>query len=405
MRLRCDWSHGGRMRICHVVYQYYPTSPRTRRAAESFAHLGHEVHVISARGRGQPSHERISGVDVHRFPLPVVRGGRMRYLFQYATFLLGSSLMLLGLHLDRSFDIVQVHSLPDFQVVSAAFEKARGSRVILDMHEAMPELFAARFGLRMTAWTVRVVEAVETISCMLSNHILVVNDTLRERLLRRGVPDAKVTTIMNAPPRESPRTLNTGANGLRIELAGREAIVYVGGVNAERDLETLIRAVALLRLSHPLKLVVIGHGEDRYRGEIAKLAAREGLDDIVVRSEVPHDQALSYMSLSDIGPVTYQRNPLTELALPTKALEYAAAGKPLVIANLGAVRRIFGDAALYYAPGNADDLATQIARLLDDPVLRRGLVDKASAVLASCSWETMLGRLEKVYVQRCAGAT
>ncbi len=385
------------MRICHVVYQYYPQNPRPRRAAETFARLGHELHVIAMRDVEQPLEEDVSGVHVHRFPLPVVRGGRARYLFQYLIFLLGSSAMLLRLHIRTRLDIVHVHSLPDFQVFCAIPEKAMGVRVVLDMHEAMPELFAARFHLLMTAWSVRIVQAAELTCCLFADHVLVVNETLRERITRRGLAEGKVSTVMNSPPPGSLVVTDLHARRQSLGLSDARAIVYVGGVNPERDLETLVRAVARLKSSNRLKLVIIGHGDQRYRDRIRELALHEGLADSFVGGQVPHDEAFSYISLSELGAITYQSNPLTELSMPTKALEYVAAGKPLVIANLQAVRRIFGDAALYYRPADPDDLARQLTRILEDTMLKHDLTQRAAGILAACDWNVMVERLASAY--------
>jgi glycosyltransferase involved in cell wall biosynthesis len=175
------------------------------------------------------------------------------------------------------------------------------------------------------------------------------------------------------------------------------AIVYVGGVNRERDLSTLIKAVSILQSKREVRLVIVGHGNEQYREELRAFAMEQGLTDFIMRGRVPHDEASAYMALSAVGPVTYERNYLTDISLPTKALEYSAAGRPLVIANLRGMREVFGDAALYYEPGDANDLAGKLALILDDTMLAQRLVDKGRTVLQACSWELMEKRLFTSY--------
>lgn len=365
--------------------------------------MGHELHVIAMRDRGECAYEAIEGVQVHRFPFPVERGSRVRYLFQYATFLLGATMMLLLLHIRRRFDVVHVHSLPDFQVFSAVFEKLSGARVVLDLHEAMPELLAARFHLPMESLLVNTVKAIEQISCLFADHVIVVNQSMQERLIAKGILGHKVSIVMNSPPLEALTTTGLEGKARELGLVGFRAIVYVGGINRERDLETLIRAIAALPREWRVKLVIIGHGDVHFREHLLSVAAELGFADMEIRKRVPHSEAFSYMSLSELGPITYESNPLTQLSMSSKALEYVAAGKPLVISDLAGTRRLFGDAALYYRPGDPDDLARQLSRLLAEPELVGDLTARAKSVLEKYGWSVMVERLAELYREREKG--
>jgi glycosyltransferase involved in cell wall biosynthesis len=150
--------------------------------------MGHELHVIAMRDVGERAQEAVKGVQVHRFPFSVVRGSRRRYVFQYAIFLLGATAMLLWLHLRQRFDVIHVHSLPDFQVFSAILKKLSGARIVHDPHEAMPELLAARFHLAVNSLSVSIIKAVELISCLVADHVIVVNESMKERLVAKGIP-------------------------------------------------------------------------------------------------------------------------------------------------------------------------------------------------------------------------
>src|SRR5205823_4523452 len=114
---------------------------------------------------------------------------------------------------------------------------------------------------------------------------------------------------------------------------------------------------------------------------------------------LPQELVFEYLSVSELGLVTYERNPLTELTIPNKVFEYIAAQKPLVIADLRTLRQLFDGAALFYRPGDAKDLAGKMQRLLDDPELRSNLVARADRVLGSCNWPIMAARLHNLYDQ------
>ncbi len=392
------------MRACHIVYGYFPFDPRVRREVETLRGHGHEVDVIALQEPGDAREESILGFHVYRVPLPIVRGGFARYAYQYLTFLLASTVLLLLLRARHPYRVVHIHSLPDFQVFCAAPLRLLGARVILDLHEAMPEILAARFNLSLCSLPVRMARVFEWISCAFADAVVAQNETMRDLLVARGVEDSKLVVVMNSP---DPSKLVPERDGrLRAELGLSEhpAIVYVGGINQERDLGLLVRAVARLRVRYPIKLLIFGYGDDSYRHQLLELADREGLKTaFVLGPRLPQEQVFAHLSLSEIGPITYERNALTELTVPNKVFEYAAAKKPLLIADLKTLRNLFEGAALFYRPGDVEDLVRQAESLLNDPELGRALVSRAERVLENCSWHIMADRLRAVY-ERLSGA-
>src|SRR5881628_3512802 len=256
------------MRVCHVVYSYVPFDPRVQKEVSSLRLRGHEVDIVCLRDLGQPSVEDLEHVRIHRVPLRAIRGGMFRYAYQYATFFLLASLLLLRLQLQRRFNVVHVHSLPDFQIFCALPSKAFGASLILDMHEAMPEILAARFELSMNHPLAKVACALEALSGLIADRVLTVNSTIARLLEARGIDGRKLLVVMNSTDR--PPSVSASPDDLldRMALAGRTVIVYAGGVDPERDLETVVRAAAILSKSRPVSLLIFGKGPESYREEL-----------------------------------------------------------------------------------------------------------------------------------------
>src|SRR5213594_2721402 len=131
--------------IVMVAYTYYPWDPRVSREAETLAGMGHDVHVICARDVGEPEHGVARGVTVHRVPLAVRRGSPGVYAIQYAAFFALAARELRRIRAARGLAAVHAHSLPDFIAFLGFFPRLRGMPLILDLHEAMPEIYRARF--------------------------------------------------------------------------------------------------------------------------------------------------------------------------------------------------------------------------------------------------------------------
>src|SRR2546428_6359995 len=181
-----SFARGG---LVMVAYTYYPWDPRVRREAETLSRRGHSITVVCCREPGQQSRESIAGVSVVRLPLTIRRGGRARYVFQYGLFFLLATRALRGLHPSA----VHVHSVPDLLAFTALGSRLRRVPLTLALHEAMPELVAARFP--NAHYAVLLALVAERLSCGLATHILLVNETIRDLVLAPSAPMSPVTVL------------------------------------------------------------------------------------------------------------------------------------------------------------------------------------------------------------------
>lgn len=362
------------LRACMVVYSHYPDDPRVSREARTLVRAGVEVDVVCLKRLGQPSREEADGVRTIRIPLATQRGSRLRYAWQYTAFLLLATAVVTRAWCQRRYSLIHVHSLPDFLVFSSALPRTLGARVILDLHEAMPELVAARFHLDPHATLIRVAKAIERISAAFADEVFVVNDVIRDLLASRGIPLSKMVVIPNSPDESSIAPPHRQLLSLRYGLRGARGIVVAGGLNQERDLETLIRCLTMPPMAGSLDLLLLGRGEAAYVDRLRSLVQELSLGDrVVFGGFVPHKEALELLSLSDVGVVTFVDNPITRLGLPNRMFEYAMLGKPLVVPRLPAIESFVGLNGYYYRPGDPGDLANAISRALSDGIsVKRG---------------------------------
>jgi glycosyltransferase involved in cell wall biosynthesis len=354
-----------RGRVAMIAYTEYVSDGRVRSESQLLLSKGYEVTVIAARPKRGYSSSQVNGVTLIETPLTIRRGKGMRYVYQYLMFLLQSWFLLTRLDLSQRFDFVHIHSLPDSEILCALAMKLRGTPVILDLHEALPEILAARLGYAEDSPRVRLAAVVERLSCMLADHVICANDGIREAVVRRGTHGNHITTVYN-----SGRTLpsNVAPEQLRSKLAipPGNVIVHAGGINRERDLHTLIRALATVAKYDCVQLVLAGDGDRDYLQSLLSLAESLGIQERVhYVGPLPTSEAHVLMSLSCIGVVTLEDNPLTRLAWPTRIVEYLHLGKPLLVPNLPFLRTKLGVAAKYYSPGDAETLADGILSLLN----------------------------------------
>jgi len=384
-------------RLAVVAYTEYLRDPRVRREAESLVEAGYLVHAIALRPRDGRSPAHVGGVHLHEVPLSVRRGGKLRYAYQYLMFFLLSTIVLARLHSRRPFDLVHVHSLPDFQAFCGLPVRMTGGAVLLDLHEAMPEILASRFRIPASSVWVRLAAFLERVSCEFANHVIVANDGIRAALLARGLNADHVTAVYNpgdgAGPIPKPEEI---ARALRVPQG--PLIVHAGGINPERDLETLFRAVAQLPAVSAVNVIVAGDGDPSYVRELGQLADRLGIGSrVLFVGNVSREEALSLMSLATIGVVTLKANPLTELAWPSRITEFARLRKPLVVPRLRFVSETLADGARYYRPGDADSLAAELHSALVGLGSMESSLAKADAICSRFEWSRMRPVLMSIY--------
>jgi len=394
----------GKKAVCMPVYSYYPFDPRVRRAAEALIEEGHSVDVICLKGEGESKAGSFNGVNVHRVSLIHQRGGYLRYLYHYAMFFILVFLTLNRLDFRRKFDVVHVHSLPDFLVFVAFIQKLKKRKIILDLHEVMPEIYAARFGKKMGSPLVNFVCFLERKSCSFAHRVITVNDARREVLEERGVPPEKITVIMNTPDDKIFIKKNVDEFKKRLGLENKYITVYVGGINPERNLEVIIKAMAILKKDIPeLFFILFGHsyGQEgsHYVDDLRALARKLGVSDrVYFGGRLAGENVAGYMGLAHFGVISYLANPMTELAMPNKIFEYIALDVPIISCRLKGLYSLMGDdAAIYFESENEKELAENILWLYHNPERAKFMTERGRDLYRSYTWAIMKKRLQNLY--------
>lgn len=197
----------------------------------------------------------------------------------------------------------------------------------------------------------------------------------RDIIAHLGVAPARVTTVLLAAGAQY-RPLDQAQSRAEVTARyGLEApfVYYVGGLDARKNVPTLLRAWALLRNSGgpPATLAIAGRalsGDTLLFPDIDRLIVELGIGSSVRRLDVPHAD----------NPLLY--NAATVFAAPSRyegfglgPLEAMACGTPVVCANASSVPEVVGDAALLVVPDDARDWANALWRVLADAPLRAEL--------------------------------
>jgi len=372
------------MRACAVAYTFYEADNRVRRYAEALAKRGDEVDAIALRREGQPPFEVIRGVRVHRIQKRLRNEkGPVGYLGKLLLFFVRSMWLLSIQSLKQRYDIIHVHSVPDFQVFATLIPRIMGTPVILDIHDIVPEFYASKFNVDESSLIFRLLVLMERLSMAYSNFVIVSNHLWEAKLTKRSVPQDKCTTIINYPdvsifyPR--PQTPNRKSEFL---------MCYPGTLNRHQGLEVAIRAMALLQHKAPhVKFLIIGDGPDREK--LKTLVHQEQLEHCVaIQGFVPLETIAETMAAVSLGVVPKLKDSFGNEAFSTKIMEFMAMGVPVVASDTRIDRYYFNDDLVqFFESGNASDLADKILALANDPAKRSLLCSNAKAYIERNTWD------------------
>src|SRR6185437_10959907 len=100
--------------------------------------------------------------------------------------------------LRRRYDLIFINNMPDVLVASALLPKMFGAKVILDLHDPMPELMMTIFRKDPRSRSVRILKFLERWSVARADHALV-PDAACHRVLAARTRAEKISVIMNSP--------------------------------------------------------------------------------------------------------------------------------------------------------------------------------------------------------------
>lgn len=371
------------MRIAMAAYAFYEGNARIQQYCNALVQRGHKVDVIALRRTDEPKYMNVKGVNVYGIQERVVNETRQAtYLFRIMRFLFRLAIVLTKRHRTEHYDLIHVHSVPDFLVLAALLPKLTGAAVILDIHDILPEFYASKFGASKGSVLFKSLVLVEQISAALSDHVVVANHVWRDRLISRSVQPEKCTAICNYPDADIFRALGkTRANG-----AFR--IIYPGSLNSHQGLDIAIKAFAqVVTQAQNAEFHIYGEGPEK--PSLIQLAKAMGLRGKVVFHEaLPLERIAEEIANSDLAVVPKRASSVFgNEAASTKILECMAVGVPLIVSRTRIDTYYHSDQTVkFFESDNDAALAASILELYRDPGARAELVRNAATYAQANSW-------------------
>ena len=372
-----------------VMFSYYPDDPRPRRAIDALVKEGMQVDLVCLRDGNSPWHEALRGIDILRVPLKRRRGGKLAYAYQYTAFILFSSMVLALRALTRGYDLVYVHNMPDVLVLSALIPKALGAKVILDLHDPMPELMMTIYKLDKNSRGVRWMTRLERWSIACADSVVTVSRSFKRVFAARSCRSEKIEVVMNSPDGEifpfHPPSTMASENQARSKPF---VIMYHGSLLERNGLDLAVEALARVRVDLPNVELQIYGARTAFLERVLDMAKSKGLHQAVhYLGPKRLEDLVPEIEKCDVGVIPNHKNSFTEINTPTRIFEYLALGKPAIAPRTKGIQDYFSeDSLVFFEPGNPDDLATRIRYVFSHPAEATSIVKRGQEVYQDHIW-------------------
>ena len=363
------------LKICIIRHGFALDDPRIRKETFALVERGHSVDIICLHKSARPEFERYKGINIFRLPLSHKRKGILRYFFEYTSSFIMVSILISYLHVFKQYDWIQVNTMPDFLVFTTLIPKFFGAKIILDLHEAMPELFRSKFNFAATNLSSKILEFLERISIKYANNVLAVCNQTMQLHTCRGLSPSKAFIVHNVPD----EFLFDYRKYSGIKKENEEFTLLSHGTVIERyGFQVLINAIPhLIECIPKIRLLILGEGE--YLSTLRKMTKEKNLAKYVTfLGRIPLEQVPLAIHYSNVCVVPIVKDKYTELMAPNKLFEYVAMKKPVVTSKMKGICDYFDDSCvMFFESGNEKELAERILELYRNPDRAKEIVKNA----------------------------
>lgn len=353
------------MKVLMVLDHEFLPDIRVENEIQALRSAGNEVHIACLTFINRPSFEIIENCKVHRkhisklFHKTSVGALRFPFYFNFWRKFLNEILS------KEKFDAIHAHDLP---MAQPAYEMAQkhNLKFTLDLHENWPALlreathtqsFLGKFLSQNKQW-----EKYELKYCKLADNVVVVVDEAKKRLENLGIKKDKIHIVSN--------TLNLNDFNIPEEKPDEDyiSILYAGGINKHRGLQTVIKGLKFVEnVDKKIRVWILGTGS--YVENLKQLAIEEGVEDTVFfEGWKNYREMQTYFGKSDICLVPHIKSDHTDSTIPHKIFQYMYAGKPMLVSNCAPLQRIVDESATgkVFTYDDPEDFARKLESIVNN---------------------------------------
>ena len=356
----------------------FPFDKRVYREAVSLKQDGNNIFVISPKSNhDQDDASEVEGIKVRRYKDYLAKGGIGDYIIEYFNALLRIHFLVGYFVLTKKIDVIHVANPPDLFWPLALLSKVLNIKFIYDQHDLAPEMSRSKFQSNIIY---KMLMFNERLSAKLSDAIIVVNNTFKERLIDKwSIQRDKCHVVYNGPPEDFTPIDN---QTLLEQYKDKKVVLYVGLMTVNDHIEIIVEAakeIVINKGKTDTQFIIVGDGD--VRSQMEDLVHAYKLDEYVdFTGIVSHKRVREYLNIAHVCIAPDLPNQLNEYLTLVKILEYMKCSKAFVAFKLKETIDFAGDAGLYAE--DEIDFAEKILLLINNPDLEKEMGVRGNKIIS-----------------------
>lgn len=270
----------------------------------------------------------------------------------------------------KEISVVWGTSPPLFQGLTAwCIARLKRKPFLFEVRDLWPA-FAVQVGVLKNPLLIAASEWLERFLLRRADLVVVNSPGFVEHVQKRGAK--RVEVIPNGSDLELFAQGEDGSEFRRRHgLEGKFVVLYAGAHGLSNDLDQVLKAAEYLRTHSEIVFVLVGDGKEKLR--LLEEASRKGLSNVRFLPPVPKNEMAGILRGADVCLAILKPIPLYGTVFPNKVFDYMAAGKAVLLAIPGVIRRVVEEhrAGLAVPPGDPRALAEAVLYLAQNRELVR----------------------------------
>ncbi len=333
------------MKILVVCQHFYPEQFRINDICFELVNKGHSVTVLT----GLPNYpygkvlkeykwfrnrnETINGVKVKRCSL-VGRGkSTLTMAINYMWFAIFGSIR--ALFMKKDFDVIYSYQLSPITMVWPAIlvKKIKKIPLVINVLDQWPISVTAG-GIKKTSLIYKILFNISKNVYKQADRILISSRSFKKYFKEELKINKELIYVPQYAEKEYENVGNL--NNKQFDL------LFAGNIGPVLSVETIVEAANLLKSNKNIKFHIVGDGLSKEKCE--KLVLKYKLKNIKFYGYYPVNEMNKFYKLADAFLITMVDHEVVNNTLPAKLQSYMLAGKPIIGAINGEVKRILEEA-------------------------------------------------------------